>query len=267
MVEKLRDLLTNLDSLIREIKATKAGRVSKKTILTSATSIVDTYFRSIRESLIQNQIPHDNVENCDSLMQELLELTHRRSSTQSYLSNIKFLKESILNLEKHTLLLSSLNRQISIDGVDYLIIGTLAKMIPSAALSYEQAIKDLSTNDRISWRGPATDLREALRETLDYLAPDEEVYKQEGFKFEKDLKAPTMKQKVRFILRKRGLSASASQPQEDATQAVDEAISSFVRSVYGRSNISTHTPTEKKEVLRIRDLVRAALSELLEIHT
>ena len=75
-----------------------------------------------------------------------------------------------------------------------------------------------------------------------------------------------MKQKVRFILRKRGLSSSSTQAPEDATQAVDEAISSFVRSVYGRSNLSTHMPTDKNEVLRVRDLVKTSLCELLEIH-
>jgi hypothetical protein len=158
------------------------------------------------------------------------------------------------------------NQVINIDRIDSKILTTLSKMIPSAALSYEQAMKDLSTDNRISWRGPATDLREALRETLDYLAPDNEVISQQGFKLEKDQKYPTMKQKVRFILRKRGLSSSSTQAPEDATQAVDEAISSFVRSVYGRSNLSTHMPTDKNEVLRVRDLVKTSLCELLEIH-
>ena len=56
-----------------------------------------------------------------------------------------------------------------------MIIGTLTSLLPSSARSYEQAIRDLQSADRLSWRGPATDLRESLRETLDHLAPDADV--------------------------------------------------------------------------------------------
>jgi len=44
-----------------------------------------------------------------------------------------------------------------------------------------------------------------------------------GFKLEKDAATgPTMKQKVRHILRKRGIGKTAMQSPEAATQAVDE---------------------------------------------
>jgi hypothetical protein len=145
------------------------------------------------------------------------------------------------------------------------MITTLKALLPSAALSYEQALLDLSQEQRLSWRGPAADLREALRETLDHLAPDEEVVSAPGYKQEPGTHGPTMKQKVRFILRSRGLSKAVSATTEDATSSIDEAIGSFVRSVYTRSSVSTHTPTEKSEVRRVLDLVRVVLSELLEI--
>lgn len=51
-------------------------------------------------------------------------------------------------------------------------------------MAYQQALLDLATPDRLSWRGPATDLREALRETLDVLAPDDEAKAMPGFKLE-----------------------------------------------------------------------------------
>jgi len=74
-----------------------------------------------------------------------------------------------------------------------------------------------------------------------------------------------MSQKVRYVLGQRGLGRSGTKPAEDAAAAVDAAVGSFVRSVYSRSNVSTHTPTDKAEVIRVRDLVRVALTELLEI--
>jgi hypothetical protein len=124
---------------------------------------------------------------------------------------------------------------------------------------------DLRAAERLSWRGPATDLREALRETLDHLAPDDDVTSAPGFKLEKDANGPTMKQKVRHILRSRGVGKSEFQTPEAATQAVDEIVGTFVRGVYTRSSVSTHTPTDRAEILRIRDWVRVAFCELLAI--
>ena len=57
------------------------------------------------------------------------------------------------------------------------------------------------------------------------------------------------------------------QSPETAAEAVDELVGAFVRSVYSRSSVSTHTPTDRSEILRIRDWVRLALCELLEVRT
>lgn len=106
-----------------------------------------------------------------------------------------------------------------------------------------------------------------MRETLDHLAPDTDVIAMSGYKQSPDTNGPTMKQKVRFVLKKRGLTQALSAPAETATEAVDSAIGTFVRSVYTRSSVSTHTPTDKGEVIRIRDFVRVVLCELLEVRT
>lgn len=152
-----------------------------------------------------------------------------------------------------------------VEPADQRIIEHLRTRLPSAALSYQQAVHDLRAPKRHSWRGPATDLREALRETLDHLAPDTEVTAQEGFRLEEGAKGPTMRQKVRFVLRQRGVSKTAMQTPESAVDAVELTVGSFVRSVYTRSSISAHTPTDRMEVIRVRDWVRAALRELLNI--
>jgi hypothetical protein len=112
---------------------------------------------------------------------------------------------------------------------------------------------------RESWRGPATDLREALRETLDVLAPDEGVTKEPGFKLEKDAHRPTMKQKVRYILKKRGTPHGAMAAPESAMEGIENILGGITRSVYNRTSISTHTATDKKEVIRVHAWVRLAL--------
>ena len=118
---------------------------------------------------------------------------------------------------------------------------------------------------RLSWRGPATDFREALRECLDHLAPNKEVESNPGFKLETNQEHATMKQKTQYIMKKRELSKAAIKTAKDSIAIIDELVGSFVRSVYTRASVSTHTPTEKREVIRIRDLVRLVLSELLSI--
>jgi hypothetical protein len=197
-------------------------------------------------------------------MQALLQLCHKSGSVQKYRDLLKKAKSELARLDTQ-LVSSPSSVDAGATAIDTRIIETLKSLVPSAALSYEQALRDLKLEDRLSWRGPATDLREALRETLDHLAPDNDVQTAPGYKPEPDAKGPTMKQKVRFILRNRGVARAAAGPAEEAAGSVEEAIGSFVRSVYTRSSVSTHTPTNKSEVLRVLDFVRVVLCELLEV--
>src|SRR2546428_33158 len=66
-----------------------------------------------------------------------------------------------------------------------LIIDTLSRILPAAAASYEQCLVDLGGVPRRSYRGVAHELREALRETLDYFAPDGDVMAEAEFKLER----------------------------------------------------------------------------------
>ena len=105
----------------------------------------------------------------------------------------------------------------------------------------------------------------ALRETLDYLAPDEDVASADGYKQEKDTSGPTMKQKVRFILKSRGQNKSATALSEQTTSTVDEMVGTLTRSVYVSSSVATHVAAEQKVVLQIRLYVVAVLHHILEI--
>lgn len=229
--------------------------------------LVERYFNDVRPTLVSKQEQDDSIKPIDEKMQELLVLCHKRSMVKRYQQTLATAKQFLIAVDSQAV--SSVGRISSkkvMDVVDVEIIGTLQSMVPSAALSYEQAAIDMQSDKRLSWRGPATDLREALRETLDHLAPDKDVRAMIGYKQDAGTDGPTMKQKVRYILKNRGASKAVAGPAEEAADTVEEAVGSFVRSVYTRSNVSTHTPTDKKEGLRVRDLVRVVLSELLEIH-
>ncbi len=105
-----------------------------------------------------------------------------------------------------------------------------------------------------------------MRETLDYLAPDDDVVAQPNFKLEKDQSKPTMKQKARFILKARGMKAKALKTPEQAIDIIEEKVSLFARSTYTRSNISAHVATEISEILYMKNYLNAVLAELLALN-
>jgi hypothetical protein len=145
------------------------------------------------------------------------------------------------------------------------IIDTLEALLPTAAASYRQGILDLKEGDRLSYRGTASEFREALREALDHLASDEDVIKQPGFKFEEGQKKATMKQKVRYVMASRGRGKSQRDVAERSIRDVEDLTAEVVRATYDRASLATHLETTRAEVLRIKRYVDTVLFDLLEI--
>ncbi len=265
MIENVRKIQADVKTLQGDLRKIKSKQVWKKHVVDLARNIVD-HYSHIRVQLGGARVDKQTISELDSLMQSLLEATHKQTTTSTYKSVAKRIWGGLLQLEKMALMPDTGGTgSTSIEPVDRVIINTLTQIVPSAALSYEQALLDLDSPTRLSWRGPATDLREALRECLNHLAPDKDVEAQENFKKESGAPRPTMRQKVRFVLKKRKLPEKAVRSVEDTVDLVEKSTGSFVRSVSERASVSTHTPTKKPEVNRVRDFVRLALCELLSI--
>jgi hypothetical protein len=268
MPQLLRDFIKETGDLRQEISRLRTTRLNSQADQEKIQAHIDRYFRAVRPTIVTAIGQDELVAQVDTLMQKILPLSHKRTATATFKQLFAGLKRKLIDLEtKATCETPESAGGPSLLPIDTHIIETLSGLKPSAALAYEQALIDLADERRKSYRGPATDLREALRETLDHLAPDSEVTSQPGFQLVPKAEGPTMKQKVRYILSHRGLSRSLSETSEQATESVETAIGSFVRSVYTRSNISTHTPTDRDEVLRVRDWVRVVLCELLAIRS
>lgn len=266
MSQVLRDYIQEVEKARKGLNRVKRQLQSQKQ-RDELRSLVEKYFDEVRTALVSKQEQGEAIKLVDDRMQELLVLCHKRSMARRYQKILTNAKASLIALDSRAIIFGAKDSaKKDLDIVDALILQTLQSVVRSAALSYEQAAIDMQSDHRLSWRGPATDLREALRETLDHLAPDKDVKAMPGYKQDNETNGPTMKQKVRYVLKNRGASKAVAGPAEEAADAVEEAVGSFVRSVYTRSNVSTHTPTDKMEVLRVRDLVKVVLSELLEIH-
>lgn len=265
MSSHVTNLLSEIEAERKAINAAPGPQVQSKKQRDRIRTLVEAYFNDVKPLLDDATAEGAHIASIDSLMQALLQLCHKNSSTAKYKAAFKELKKHLVLLDSWLIATPLRSSSTSRETVDDRIVMTLRALLPSAAMSYEQALLDLAQNQRLSWRGPATDLREALRETLDHLAPDADVLNAPGYKQEKDTNGPTMKQKVRFILKNRKTSKNVAATTEDATSTVDEAVGAFVRSVYTRSSVSTHTPTSKDEVTLVLRLVRVVLSELLEV--
>ena len=267
MAAHVTDFIADIERNRRSLNSIKGTQIFSEKVRGALRALAERYFTEIRPVLIDQSEGQVQIAAVNAAMQKLIELCHKRGMASSYIELLRVAKKHLIQLDSNLIsnpAPSSAERPGKAPE-DNRIIMTLRALVPSAALSYEQALIDLSSSERLSWRGLATDLREALRETLDHLAPDQEVKAAPGYKDEPDARGPTMKQKVRFILKNREISKALAATTEDATRSVDEAIGTFVRSVYTRSSVSTHTPTNKDEVSRVLDLVRVVLRELLEV--
>jgi hypothetical protein len=235
-------------------------------------SFIQYYFRHLRPELERLGITSEYLGQLDDASHRFLELANGRNPKEYYARVFRDLGRFRPTIE--------LNRELQIgritpvigqsgrinSGIEDALYRTLLGIIPTAAKSYEQAIIDLSDGRRVSFRGTVMELREALREVLDHLAPDAEVMKVEGYKLEKDHTKPTMKQKVVFILRSRGKSRSSIEVPKDSTEIIDLSIGSLARSIYDRGSMDGHLSATRAEAAQLKLYVESVLSELLEIH-
>lgn len=266
------ELWSNLEAFVGTLARSHAVNVNSTSLREAAKQLVQNYFRIVRPTLEQLPLSADRINHLDEPMQRLLELSNGRNSKQSYNQVIRPLRKLRPLIERERDLLIGKRgaaqggaRNFS-SGLEEAILGTLSDMVPSAALSYQQAIRDLVDDNRVSARGTAAELREVLREVLDHLAPDADVMKSDGFKLEKDRNRPTMKQKTRFILKSRGMGKTTRESPEAALQRIEDSVGLLARSVYDRGSVATHVATSRTEVRQLKLYVEGVLAELLEIH-
>lgn len=255
-------LIGRVEAAAKSVRGSKGAQVFASGTKAQLHELATEYFSTVKSIAEQCS---GGAEELDRIFQEINSISRKNPTKNRCLDLLKSAKHALITCEGEAMSQSSRVQAGHRTAVDELIVATLDDVCPSASLAYQQALLDLVSVSRFSWRGPATDLREALRETLDVLAPDEDVEGMPGFRLEPDARRPTMKQKVKFILKTRGVSSGAMAPPESAVQGVEDVLGTLTRSVYTRSSVSTHTPTDRQEVARVHAWVRLVLCELLEI--
>jgi Predicted pPIWI-associating nuclease len=258
-----RALGEELETLRKIVNAARGVNISAREDRDLASETAQQYFRQNRGHI--EPVAAEELQALDTAFQAILTLSSSANRKTSYVKHLKAIQKVYPRITGKLALggATSQNDKPVISPDDQRIASTLEGLVPNAARSFKQALIDLTDTKRFSYRGPAVELREALRETLDYLAPDKEVVEMTGYKQEPDTKGPTMKQKVRFILRARGMKDETA--PEQAASAVEEIVGGFARSVYTMSNTGTHGSKERADVLRIRRYVIVVLHDILAL--
>lgn len=263
MIEPIR---TGLDALAAAIRRGRSVNVNDQSTKDRVITLTTQYFNDCRPVLVQRVGESTELGSLDSSWQDLVRLAHGNNARASYRRRLQAIRNLLNELSVASMAkVPSAEAAQRISAEETRLLETLEQLLPTAAASYRQAVSDLLGPPRHSYRGTATELREALRETLDHLAPDADVTQQPGFKFEDGQKAPTMKQKVRFVLAARGRSKTQRDSTEKSAALVDDLRGAIARAVYNRASVATHTQESLKEVRRLKRYVDTVLAELLEV--
>jgi len=259
----ISELLHAVDEARKSIRTVEGDQVQSKAMCGLLHNLAGFYYDPEFHNCLPAQA--DEVARADQSFSQLHELSRRKPSKQKCLDALTEAKKSLVSIEGLALTAGAQRSAAIVEPIDSKVISTLDGVCPVAAASYRQGLADLAAVSRTSWRGSATEFREALRETLDTLAPDSEVQRVPGFKREPDTHGPTMKQKAKFILKRRGAKSAQVDHSVGVVESVEDMLGGITRSVYRRSSVSTHTPTDRAEVVRLHLWVRLLLCELLAL--
>ena len=264
-----QELLDGLAAFQNRLKHRSSVHVNDQDTKTAAITLVTRYFNDTRPRLVAI-LGEEQVRDRDQAWQELVRLAHANNNRSTYLKLVRGLIVALRGLSVQTLARTA-ERSSGGQGPSDLtpaelqLVSTLEALLPTAAASYRQGLLDLREKERLSYRGTVSEFRESLRETLDHLAPDAEIAKQPGFKYEDGQTRPTMKQKARFVLMSRGRSRTQNSVAEKAIGVVEGLAGEVVRAAYDRASLATHLETTRTEVIRIKRYVDTVLFDLLEI--
>ena len=263
MIDDLHKALSLLRDVIQHVKTHNVNTDDDKRIAIQTGML---YFKVCRPFVLALGKPPEFIEKYDSLWQALIKLAHGNNSKRTYQKVLAQLYRITTEISVLSKTLPDQPAVVTFTSDEENLIATLDKMIPSAADSYKQSLIDLQTkNPRLSFRGIAAELREVLREVLDYLAPDEEVMSDPNYHNEPDQTKPTMGQKVKHILRSRRRSKTQRAPTEKSIELIEQLSGEIARGVYTRASQATHLETTKSEVEKIKRYLDTVLFDLLEI--
>lgn len=261
-----------IETVRTSVSRSMATTIYSRQLLTMGRQLVQDYFRQARPELTSTGATDDELSGLDQAAHDLLNATNSgRVAKALYVRRVKAVRMEALQIDavhERRLGQRALKANQPRSSVELQIVDRLANLVPTAALSYEQAFQDLGeVNGQLSYRGTANELRECLRDVLDHLGPDGRVSTASGFRLEKDRDRPTQRQKALHILRSRGSVSGQRQVTVGSVEMIEERVAAVTRASSERSSVASHVSSTHAEVMAIKGYLDAVLVDLLEIHT
>ncbi len=260
------DVLERLRTRLRKGAAKEISNAEQKNIR----SVVGAWFGQYQPAAVQIVGEEQLIASMDEEMQSLLTLasenSSRRTVVRSTRSAIRHFRDSLVVPLSRAYWSRAPERTPA--GRDDSVAASLRALDPELADSYEQAVIDIEDADRLSYRGPAAELREILTGVLHVLAPDSHVeatewYRQAQRSGTRKEPTPTRAERTRFILRSRLKGSSVTESAESYMRSVEERLTSVVNVTYKRGSAATHGGTERDELVQLLPYINALLRELL----
>lgn len=149
-----------------------------------------------------------------------------------------------------------------LSGRDAHILARLRRESSSLADSLEQALTDLNDQSRLSYMGPAGEVREVMRATVQMLAPDDQVRKQPWYVgIEQGGKRnPSQAERTRYAVQRRGGDRDQIKGHDDL---IDQLVAQITRQTYSTGSTALHSGTLQERVRKLTGWVFAILDEVL----
>ena len=157
MAAAIEGLLKETDRLRRSLKSGPGTQIQANSDCEKIRMLCADYFET-RSSLADSE----DALAADGLFKELHSAARGKPGRAKVVDRLTAAKQLLVKLEGAALTSAAAKSAGRRTATDQLIIETLGDVCPNAAAAYSQALADLDADKRESWRGPATDLREAL---------------------------------------------------------------------------------------------------------
>jgi hypothetical protein len=142
------------------------------------------------------------------------------------------------------------------------ILVRLRKLSGSLADSMEQALRDMNDQGRLSYVGPAGEVREVMRAAVQQLAPDDEIRKQPWFLgiVQGGKTNPSQAERTRYAVQQR---RGSKDQVEDLDALIDNLVGQIGRRTYQTGSGKFHAGPDQADVWKLTGWVWAVLDEVL----
>lgn len=264
------DFITVLERLRARLNARHNRQIAGPAERKNLQAVVGAWFSEYRPAFVEIVGEENYILSMDEEMHTLLKLAVESSARRTVLrcigSSMDHFKQNLLLPVSRAYWSRAPERSPA--GRDEHVLRRLQQLDPELAESYEQAVIDIEDPHRISYRGPAAELREVLTGVLHKLAPNADVQATEWYRAarrsgERTEPTPTRAERTKYILRNRKTGSAVTESAESYTTVVEQRLGDVVSATYRRGSAATHGGTERSELLNLLPYMNALLGELL----